>query len=535
MATIRGQYDYIVVGAGSAGCVLANRLSADPDVRVLLLEAGPPDQNPWIHVPLGFAKLFRHRRLNWCYETEPEPFLDDRRVWTPRGKVLGGSSAINGLVYIRGQAEDFDGWNIPGWGYDDLLPYFKLSEDQIRGEDAWHGVGGPIAISDQSNRYPVSDAFIEAAVQAGHPANPDFNGARQEGAGYYQLATRRGRRSSAASGYLKPVRSRPNLTIQANAHVQRILFEGRRATGVEWLQGGSTHKASAGREIILAAGAINTPQLLQLSGVGPAALLQELGIPLVHDAAEVGENLQDHLQARLMYRSTEPVTFNDRLGTISGMAGAGLEYLIKRSGPLTVSASTSGGFFRADPRSERPDVQVYLINFSVSSMGEKLDPFPGFMISVYPLRPESRGYVRAVSPDPTIPPAIRANYLSTEADRDCLLRGIRLVRDIAGQPALARYVAEERLPGAQAQSVDDLLAFARTGTASAFHPVSTARMGTDVGSVVDPQLRLRGLERLRVVDASVMPSVVSGNTNAAVVAMAEKAAALIGSARSTYA
>jgi choline dehydrogenase len=523
-------YDYIVVGAGSAGCVLANRLSESGRHRVLLLEAGGEDTNPWIHVPVGYGKLFLDRKVNWLYSTEPEPELGGRRVFQPRGRVLGGSSSINGLVYIRGQREDFDGWRqagATGWGYDDVLPYFKKAEHQARGPDEFHGGDGPQWVSDQSEPHALCDAFIEAAEQAGHPRNPDFNGATQEGAGYYQTTSRRGFRVSTAVAYLRPARRRRNLTVATNALATKILFDGRRAVGVEWRSRGRISSARASGEVILSAGAINTPQLLQLSGVGPAPLLQDLGVDVVHEAPGVGENLQDHLQVRCVYRCTKPITFNDDMARLHRTMGVGLRYLLSRKGPLTVSAGYAGGFFRTDPRLASPDIQVHFINFSLNKMGDKLDPYSGFTASACQLRPESRGWVRATSPDPALPPAIFANYLSAEADRAANVAGVRLVREIMGQPAMAPFIAEEKAPGPGIVSDEDLLAYVRGAASTLYHPTCTARMGTDPGAVVDPQLRIVGIEGLRVADGSIMPSVVSGNSNAAIIMIGEKAADLI--------
>ena len=474
-----GTFDYVIVGAGSAGCVLANRLSADPRNRVLLLEAGGEDTNPWVHVPLGYGKLFLDKSVNWSYSTEPEPELDGRRIFQPRGKVLGGSSSINGLVYIRGQQEDFDGWRQlgnAGWGFDDVLPYFIRSEDQARGADDYHGVGGPQAVSDQCEPHELCDAFIAAAAEAGHPVNPDFNGATQEGAGYYQTTSRNGVRRSTAVSYLRPARRRPNLKVVTRAMTSKVLFEGRRAAGVEWTSGAETFRAGAEGEVLLCAGAINTPQLLQLSGVGPGALLQDLGVPVVREAAGVGENLMDHLQVRCVYRCARPVTFNDDLAALHRTLWVGLRYLLQRKGPLTVSAGYAGGFFRTDPRLASPDIQVHFINFSLNKMGDKLDPFSGFTASSCPLRPESRGWVRATAPDHRLAPAIFGNYLSTEADRAAHVAGVRLIRDIMGRPAIAPYVAEERAPGADVTSDEGLLAYVR---ASARLALPSDRHGQD--------------------------------------------------------
>jgi choline dehydrogenase len=519
-------YDYIIVGAGSAGCVLANRLTANGRHKVLLLEAGPRDSNPWIHIPLGYGKLFTDKRVNWSYESEPEPALNGRRIFTPRGKVLGGSSSINGLVHIRGQREDFDGWGVPGWGFDDLLPYFIKSEDQSRGANRWHGVGGPLAVSDLPDRHELCDAFIASAQANGIARNDDFNGETQEGTGYYQANLRNGRRISSAVGYLRPAEKRPNLRVEVDALVSRVLFDGTRATGVEYLRNGVTERAAA-PEVILSGGAFNSPQLLQRSGVGPGSRLQALGIPVVLDAPGVGEALQDHLYVRTFWRCNRPITINDDLASWWRKAGVGLRYLLQRRGPLTVSAGYAAAFARTRPELTRPDAQFYFINFSVAKRGGVLDRFSGFTCSMSQLQAESRGWVRIRSADPREQPAIHYNYLSTESDRRTMVDGLKLLRRIVNTPPFSGYVAEERAPGTAVQTDDEWLGFCRATAETVYHPTSTCRMGTDAGAVVDARLRVRGLSGVRVVDASVMPSVVSGNTNASVVAVAEKGADLV--------
>ena len=520
------QYDIIIVGAGSAGCVLANRLTADGKRRVLLLEAGPRDTNPWIHVPLGYGKLFADKSVNWSYESEPEPTCNNRRIFTPRGKVLGGSSSINGLVYIRGQRQDFDDWGVPGWAYDDLLPYFIKAEDQSRGASLYHGSGGPFAVSDLPDRHEMCDAFIESAVASGIPRNDDFNGATQEGAGYFQANTRNGKRISTAVGYLRPAQKRANLQVEVEALATRVLFEGTRATGVEYRQHGQTLTVQA-REVILAGGAFNSPQLLQLSGVGPAALLKSHGIPVLHDAPDVGEGLQDHFYVRTFWRCTRPITLNDDMASLWRQAKIGLQYLLQKRGPLTVSAGYAAAFTRTRPELTRPDAQFYFINFSVAKRGGILDPFSGFTCSMSQLRAESRGHVRIKSADPAAAPAILYNYLATGNDRRVMVDGLKKLRALVNTAPFSRYVAEERTPGPGVNSDAEWLDFCRATGETVYHPTSTCRMGTDARSVVDEQLRVRGVAGLRVVDASVMPAVVSGNTNAAVVAIAEKAADLI--------
>jgi choline dehydrogenase len=510
--------DTIIVGAGSAGCVLANRLTEDPQRRVLLLEAGPSDTHFWIHVPLGYGKLFTKSEVNWGYESEPEPALNGRRIFTPRGKVLGGSSSINGLVYIRGQREDFDGWRIPGWGFDDLLPYFRKSEDQERGADPWHGAGGPLSVSDLP-RHELCDAFIASAQAIGIPRNDDFNGASQEGTGYYQATTCKGRRCSTAYGYLRPVRSRPNLRVEVEALVTKVLFEGRRAVGVEVLQRNEKSVFRA-REVILSGGAFNSPQLLQLSGVGPGALLQQHGIPVVHDSPGVGEDLQDHFYVRTFWRCNRAITLNDDMASWWRQGRIGLQYLLSKTGPLTVAAGHAAAFVRTRPDLRRPDAQIYFINFSAAKRGGFLHAHSGFTCAVSQLQVESRGSVRIMSADSQQPPAIRYNYLATDNDRRVMVDGLKTLRRIVNAAPLRDYVVDEFMPGSKVVSDDDWLGYCREMGETVFHPTSTCRMGT----VVDEKLRVKGVEGLRVVDASVMPAVPSGNINAAVIAVAEKAA-----------
>jgi choline dehydrogenase len=524
------RFDYIIVGAGSAGCVLANRLTASGSNRVLLLEAGGHDRRFWIHVPLGYGKLFADPRVNWLYASEPEAELNGRAIIQPRGKVLGGSSSINGLLYVRGQAEDYDHWrqigNV-GWGFEDVLPYFKRSEDQQRGPDALHGVGGPLCVSDVSEPHVLCEAFIQAAEQAGFPRNDDFNGPTQEGAGYFQLTTRNGRRCSTAVGYLNPAKRRPNLKVVTDALATRILFDGRRAIGIEYRQGQTKHTAYADAEVIVAGGAFNSPQLLQLSGLGPAALLHSHGIPVIADMPGVGADLQDHYQVRMQYRCTLPITMNDVINRFHHRMAAGLRYFVSRKGLLTIGAGYAGAFLRTRPEVATPDVQVHFLIFSAETAGAGLHPFPGFMMSVCQLRPESRGFVRIKSADPASAPAIQPRYLSSRFDCETLVDGLKLLRRIMDQPAMRPYIAEERAPGPACTSDADLLAFARATGTTVYHPTSTCRMGSDPQAVVDTHLRVHGVERLRVIDGSVMPAVVSGNTNAAVIMIAEKGADMI--------
>ena len=497
--------------------MLANRLTEDPRTSVLLIEAGPRDRHFWIHVPLGYGKLFARTDVNWAYQSEPEAALGGRRIFTPRGKVLGGSSSINGLVYIRGQPEDYDGWGIPGWRFADLLPYFKKSENQARGADEWHGAGGPLEVADLE-RHELCDAFVASAAALGIPCNRDFNGASQEGTGYYQATVCRGRRCSTATGYLRPAEQRPNLRVLVNTLATGITFEGRRATGVRTAR----ERFGARREVILAGGTFNSPQLLQLSGVGPAGLLQRHGIPVLTELS-VGEGLQDHYYARTFWRCCKPLTLNDDMASWLGRARIGAQYLLRRQGPLTIAAGYAAAFVRTRAELKRPDVQIYFINFSTAKRGGVLHAFSGFTCSVSQLQVESRGSVTIRSPDPAAPPAIRYNYLATEKDRRVMLDGVKLVRRIVNTPPLREYVSAEELPGAKLQSDDELLAFVREYGETVFHPTSTCSMG----SVVDERLRVKGIAGLRVIDASVMPAVPSGNINAAVIAVAEKGADLV--------
>jgi len=524
------EFDYVIVGAGSAGCVLANRLSADGKHSVLLLEAGPKDTNIWIHVPLGYGKLFKEKSVNWMYQTEPEPELGGRQVFQPRGKVLGGSSSINGLLYVRGQHEDYDRWRQrgnAGWGYDDVLPYFRKAENQQRGGDKYHGVGGPLPVSDLGHPDPLSAAFIDAAAETGLPVNPDFNGATQEGAGFFQTTTQRGRRASTAYSYLRPAKSRGNLHVETSALAQRILFEGRRARAVEYRQGGVLRTARARKEILVSGGAYNSPQLLQLSGVGPAELLKQHGIDVVLDAPGVGNDLQDHLQVRLVMRCAQRITLNDIINHPVRRILAGARYAAFRKGPLTIAAGTSGAFFKTNPRLASPDVQIHFLPFSTDKMGEKLHAFSGFSASVCQLRPESRGSLRIKSADPAVPPAIRINYLATETDRTAFVEGIKILRRILAAPALKPFVVGEVEPGPKITSDEEILNFCRQRGSTVYHPTSTCRMGNDPLAVVDQRLRVRGIEGLRVVDASVMPDLMSGNTNAPTIMIAEKASDMI--------
>jgi choline dehydrogenase len=523
-------HDFIIIGAGTAGCALANRLTASGRDNVLLLEAGPRDTNPWIHVPLGYGKLFADSSVNWMYQSEPEPELNGRSVFTPRGKVLGGSSSINGLVHVRGQREDFDEWarlGNAGWGFKDVLPYFRKSETYQHGASEFHGADGPVAVGDLPDKHELCDAFIAAAQEAGIPRNDDFNGERQEGAGYYHAIARNGRRSSCAVAYLRPAAGRRNLEVRTGALVTRLVFEGSRVVAVEYTQGGETHTVRAQKEILLCGGSFNSPQLLQVSGVGPRALLEKHGIPVTLDAPGVGEGLQEHFYVRTVWKCTKPVTFNDDMSTLAGKIGVGLRYLLFRRGPLTVSAGYAGAFFRTRPELTRPDAQLYFINFSTDKMGTGLHPFSAFTVSMSPLIPESRGFVRIRSRDPREAPAIQYNFMSTENDRRTVVNGLKMVDRVVNGQAMKPYVLSAHSPNPRPQTDEEWLAHARQVGGTVYHPSSTCRMGQDATAVVDERLRVRGIAGLRVVDASIMPNVVAGNSNAAVIMIAEKAADLI--------
>jgi choline dehydrogenase len=524
-------FDYIVVGAGSAGCVLAARLSEDPATRVLFLEAGPPDRSLWIHLPIGYGKTMWSKAYNWCFHTDPDPNMNGRRIYWPRGKTLGGSSSINGLIYIRGQREDYDQWAAagnPGWCFDEVLPYFIRSEGNQRGVQPLHGADGPLKVSDIGARHEVIEAFIAGAQQLGVPRTEDFNGVQQEGAGYYQLNTYRGWRCSAATAYLAPARHRPNLCIETGAFAAGLIMDGRRAVGVRYHQGGVMQSAHCRAEVLLAAGAIQSPQLLQLSGIGPGSLLQHHGIPVVLDLPGVGENLQDHLQIRLSYECARPITTNDDLNSWLGQAKIGLQWLLFRTGPLAVGINQGGCFMRALPQeSATPDIQFHVATLSSDMAGGKVHPYSGFTLSVCQLRPESRGHIRIRSIDPFEAPEMQPNYLSTPRDQRTAVAAVKAARAIAQSPAMRPYVKREVKPGLQDSSDEALLEFCRNHGATIFHPSGTCKMGQDPLAVLDARLRVRGAQGLRVVDGSAMPTLVSGNTNAPIIMMAEKASDMI--------
>ena len=523
--------DYVVVGAGSAGCVLAARLSEDPNVTVVVLEAGGPDRNIWIHIPIGYGKTIVDPSVNWMYETEPDPGANGRKLFWPRGKVLGGSSSINGLLYVRGQPADYDHWRQlgnQGWAWDDVLPYFKRSEGRVGpGDDTLRGREGPLSVIDFQARSRLSEAYVTAAEATGIKRNDDYNGAEQEGVGYYQNTMKNGRRHSAHRAFLKPAMSRPNLRVITHAQAERVLLAGRRAVGVAYRQGGTSHTVRATREVILCGGAINSPQLLMLSGIGPATHLAAMGIEPAHDLPGVGQNLQDHYQVRFVYKCTEAITVNDIMMSPARMALMGLQYALFRTGPLTASAGQVGIFTKSRPDLEAPDIQFHFIGFSADRPGEGLHKFSGFSQNVCQLRPQSRGEILLKSADPLAAPAIHPNYLAAETDRNVLIDGLKLARRIAAQPAMRAFIDSEHLPGEAVQTDAEMLEYARNYGGTIFHPIGTAKMGHDPLAVVDDQLRVHGIDGLRVADAAIMPTMPSGNTNAACIMIGEKCADLV--------
>uniref|UniRef100_UPI003B523FFC GMC family oxidoreductase n=1 Tax=Roseovarius indicus TaxID=540747 RepID=UPI003B523FFC len=524
--------DYVIVGAGSAGCVLANRLSKDPSIKVVLMEAGGRDWNPWIHIPVGYFKTMHNPSVDWCYRTEPDPGLNGRRLDWPRGKVLGGSSSLNGLLYVRGQPQDYDRWQQmgnAGWGWDHVLPLFKRSENQERGADEFHGDQGPLSVSNMRLQRPICDAWVAAAQEAGYPFNSDYNGATQEGVGYFQLTARNGRRCSAAVAFLNPIRNRPNLTILTRAQASRILFDGTRATGVAYRDGAGTEQiVRAGVEVIVSSGAIGSPQILMVSGIGEAAQLKEHGIDVLRDLPAVGKNMQDHLQARLVFKCNEP-TLNDEVRSLTNKARIALKYAMFRSGPMAMAASLATGFMRTGDHVETPDIQFHVQPWSADSPGAGVHPFSAFTMSVCQLRPESRGEIRLASGDPSMHPTIHPNYLSTEADCRTIVEGINIARRIARCEPLSHKISEEFRPD-DTLDMDDYegtLDWARNNSTTIYHPTGTCKMGLGNDAVVDSRLRVHGIAGLRVADCSIMPEIVSGNTNAPAIMIGEKASDMI--------
>jgi choline dehydrogenase len=525
-----GPYDYIIIGAGTAGCVLANRLSANPEIKVLLLEAGGKDNYFWINIPIGYLYTINNPRTDWCYELEPDSGLNDRQINYPRGKVLGGSSSINAMIYMRGQATDYDHWadlGNRGWSWGDVLPVFRKSENYQHGGDEFHGGDGELRVEERRVNWEILDAWRDAAAECGIPKIDEFNRGDNFGNAYFQVTQRKGVRWSAAKAFLRPAQSRPNLTVRTHAQALKLNLEntpsGPRATGVKvQFKGQGTEEIAARNEVILAAGAIGSPQLLQLSGIGPGQQLRQLGIPVLHDLPGVGENLQDHLQIRTIYKVRNTRTMNQRANSLAGRVGMGLEYLLFRKGPLTMPPSQLGAFARSDPGQTNANIEWHVQPLSLDKFGEPLHKFNAITPSVCNLRPGSRGHVRLKSADPSVYPSITTNYLSTPEDRQVAIDGLKFTRRIMAAEALTRFQPEEYLPGSGYQSDEELLRAAGDIGTTIFHPIGTCKMGHDDMAVVNDRLQVHGVQGLRVIDASIMPSITSGNTNAPTIMIAEK-------------